>query len=440
MKIAWFSPLPPQHSGISEYSVSIVKKLINYTHVDLWTEGDADIALLPTSSVFRYDRMDMEVVLQKLQEYDTVIYNMGNNYVFHKHMYDVLRKFPGVVILHDYVMHHFFMGYFMEFKNNIDSYFGMIRSYYGPQAEKIIKEALIKGEAIHESDRVINYPLCEPIILRATAIITHTRFVYEKIRDLTLCPIMVVRHPPLNMDIAEDDFQFEEGKLYIFIGGEITPNKMVDKVVEAFSDYRDLPKLRHKIKVLIVGDDKTGKIKRLIEAKGLNDIFLILGRKQQEAVFNYYIKNSHICINLRYPTMGESSGVLQRCMQFGKPTIVTKIGFYEELPNDIVIKIPYGQEKNIPHVIKDYIENSSKYFDIGKRAKEYVEMEHSLEKYILSLMQIIDMSKIHNYYQSLFMMCLDEIKGIIGCPKYEYEKRLVDDVVDFLFHVKPKDE
>src|SRR4029077_21134397 len=46
--------------------------------------------------------------------------------------------------------------------------------------------------------------------------------------------------------------------------------------------------------------------------------------------------------NVRHPHRGETSGSLVRALQLGIPTIVSAIGSYLDVPDDIVARIPPG--------------------------------------------------------------------------------------------------
>ena len=56
--------------------------------------------------------------------------------------------------------------------------------------------------------------------------------------------------------------------------------------------------------------------------------------------FVHYIDLTDICLNLRYPYNGETSGSLMRIFAKGKCVIVNDIGSFGEFPDDACIKIP----------------------------------------------------------------------------------------------------
>jgi hypothetical protein len=47
-------------------------------------------------------------------------------------------------------------------------------------------------------------------------------------------------------------------------------------------------------------------------------------------------------VNLRYPSAGETSGTLIRAFEAGKPVAVSDYAQFAELPDDCVVKIPFG--------------------------------------------------------------------------------------------------
>src|SRR5206468_10875072 len=48
------------------------------------------------------------------------------------------------------------------------------------------------------------------------------------------------------------------------------------------------------------------------------------------------------CVSLRAPTMGETSGSAIRALSLGRPLVVSGIGWFSELPDDVALKVPVG--------------------------------------------------------------------------------------------------
>ena len=87
MRVAYFSPLPPERTGISEYSELLLPALRRRIEVDVVPRG-------------RTARADADVCL----------YHVGNNPDAHGWIVEALRRRPGVVVLHDFVLHHLVAG------------------------------------------------------------------------------------------------------------------------------------------------------------------------------------------------------------------------------------------------------------------------------------------------------------------------------------------
>src|SRR5208337_1942469 len=112
MKIAYFSPLPPQRTGIADYSKELLPALVKCgVEADLWVDQPARAAELPDCRIRNY--AGEPGLRAELSKYDSVIYHMGNSPA-HRNIYRTLLETPGVVVLHDFVLHHFFASYYLE--------------------------------------------------------------------------------------------------------------------------------------------------------------------------------------------------------------------------------------------------------------------------------------------------------------------------------------
>src|SRR5439155_1315134 len=65
--------------------------------------------------------------------------------------------------------------------------------------------------------------------------------------------------------------------------------------------------------------------------------------------FNGYLGGCDIVLNLRYPTVGESSGTLLRALGMGKAVVVSDVGSFREYPDEICLKAPVdaGEEEHL---------------------------------------------------------------------------------------------
>src|SRR5580693_9108636 len=105
LRIAYWSPLPPMRSGIADYSAELLPALQRLMEVELivpegWRPPATTLAGLPAHS----ERDFAHLVASG--RFDAVLYQLGNNRDYHADIYRALLRHPGVVVLHEYVLHH----------------------------------------------------------------------------------------------------------------------------------------------------------------------------------------------------------------------------------------------------------------------------------------------------------------------------------------------
>ena len=136
MRFAFFSPLNPQKSGISDYSEELLPFLAEHADIDLFLAED----MTPTTQEFAegfssYPHTRFEQCHQN-HPYDVCLYQMGNNTTCHRYMDAYIQRHPGIVTLHDYALHHFYADMFAR-EERYDEYQMAMESYYGQLGAQI---------------------------------------------------------------------------------------------------------------------------------------------------------------------------------------------------------------------------------------------------------------------------------------------------------------
>ena len=94
-----------------------------------------------------------------------------------------------------------------------------------------------------------------------------------------------------------------------------------------------------------------------------------------------YLAHADVCINLRFPAMEGASASAIEEMLYGKPLIVTNVGFYRELPDDGVIKIEPQAENQLTAVLERLLLNPVERERMGKALKQYAERQFRADGY-----------------------------------------------------------
>src|SRR5438552_851356 len=138
MKIAWFTPLNRQ-SAIGQYSARILEELVQTEQVVVYvSDTDQVDACWPVNAdLAMLSKIEPEQLPHLLSGYDCVVYNMGNHHGYHGRIYEASLRHPGIVILHDVVLQHFFGGYFLEYLRDWDAYIRHMAYAHGPEGEQL---------------------------------------------------------------------------------------------------------------------------------------------------------------------------------------------------------------------------------------------------------------------------------------------------------------
>jgi glycosyltransferase involved in cell wall biosynthesis len=87
-----------------------------------------------------------------------------------------------------------------------------------------------------------------------------------------------------------------------------------------------------------------------------------------------------VSVSLRFPTMGETSGVSVRAMTAGRAQVVSDVGWFSELPNEVALKVPVGGDE--VEVLAGHLERLARAPDLrtemGSAARALAEREHDL--------------------------------------------------------------
>ena len=169
-RVACFTPLSPVASGISYYSEDLLPTLAHaldltaivdgYTPTHATALTATGVTLLPARD---YDRTKRD------RPFAAAIYQLGNSPA-HAYMYARALREPGVVVLHDVVLHH--LRLWMAFNGGRaqrQGYVEELRTLYGTAGEELAREVL-RGKT---PATLFDYPLVEPILAAAPAIIVH---------------------------------------------------------------------------------------------------------------------------------------------------------------------------------------------------------------------------------------------------------------------------
>lgn len=385
MKIAFFSPLNPIQSGISDYSEELLLALrgakvgSDVVDIDLFL----DKGYKPSSSEIteRFDVLPGRGFGRMAGQYDAAVYQMGNSHA-HAYIYDELMRHPGVVVMHEFVLHHLriWMAINRAKGGGRKRYEELMGRKYGEEGREAARRVML-GQF---PDALFSYPLSDEVIYAAKGIIVHSRYMEGLVREvrpdvpLAVVPMGVPLPPLIPKEAARARLGFPPDLFLVTSAGHLNPYKRVSTTLRAFKAL--LMEKPNSLYLLVGSRSPNYDPTPQIEMLGLSDKVKSTGYVSQEE-FALFLAASDVCLNLRYPTAGETSASLLRIMGAGVPVLVSRTGSFEELPDGAAGKIDTGDIEE--ELLLEYMLLLSHRPDLREamshEARRFVAEHHTLE-------------------------------------------------------------
>jgi glycosyltransferase involved in cell wall biosynthesis len=385
LKIAYFSPIHPQISGISQYSKELLLELKTYADIDIFLEKDVEPIEPEIINNFRYFCYVEFKKLAKTENYDAILYQIGNNSI-HEYIYKISLRYPGITVLHDYVIHPFIKHITLD-RGKIFSY--LFEFFYMERSKKtsLIKQILLKGL---DSVDLVKYPLNDRLIKASKKVIVHSRYVRNLLRGYPHVYVIPQGCYPVEYstsDILENKafLRIDKNHFLISVFGFMNRNKRIDVIVRVFNKLqKEFPYIR----LLLVGATNID-LRDII--KDNPEKIDVLGYVSED-FYHKYLSISDIVINLRSPTMGETSRTLLDAMASGKPVIVSNIGSYKETPDNCCWKVDLDEkeEELLYQYLRELISNKKLREVMGKNGKEFITRNHDWREIAMQYIQLIE--------------------------------------------------
>jgi len=168
MRVAFFSPLPPARSGISDYSAALIEAL--QPLAELETFSDRGKAFEPA-------------------RFDVALYQIGNN-GHHAFVYEAALRHPGVVVMHESNLHHLIADITIK-RGDWDSYLKECE-YNGGAGARAHGERVRRMETGPDYDGL---KMTRRLLEAARGVVVHSRFMEGEMRAAGYPgPVAVIPH------------------------------------------------------------------------------------------------------------------------------------------------------------------------------------------------------------------------------------------------------
>lgn len=374
-RLAFVSPLPPEATGIADYSAELLPYLANHYAITLVAEQpDIDPHLSQ-----RFPVMSAAKFAEAYAGFDRVLYQVGNS-MFHSFQFPLLQRCPGVVVLHDVFL--FDAVWWQQECGNWPD--GLRRQLFHEHGFPAVL-ALDRGEASHGNGPE-EYPVNGFVTHEAAGLIFHSRFARDLDRrwrpDAWHEPAVRIPHlrelptiGPGERRQARRALGIDDGACVIASFGGINPKKMSDRLVEAFL-ATDWESGAPEVLLVLVGAQHAGGYGRKLEQRLRQH-----PRGQRVIVTGYaargdylrWLKAADIAVQLRQESRGESSGAILDAMAHGLAVVANAHGSSAELPEEAVVMLPDQLTlDDLSRVLKELVVDAPRRQKIGQAARDHV--------------------------------------------------------------------
>ncbi len=377
--LAYISPLPPEHSGIADYSVELIAELAPYYEIELIVAAGVQPPLGAS-----YPLRTVEYFEEHAQRYQRVLYHFGNSNP-HQHMFGLLQRCPGVVVLHD-----FFLSGVLD---------NMERDGVQPQAflEALYASHGHSGLLAHQQQgrnaAIWAYPCNKPVLDGADGVIVHAEFSRQLAErwygpgaadDWRVLPLL--RGLPAGAAAPEQARRDARAALGLGADGYLVcsfgmlgATKLNHRLLDAFlaSPLAQDPHCQ----LVFVGENDAGpygiELRNKIDASPAAARIRITGFADH-ADYVRYLDAADTAVQLRTRTRGETSASVLDCLLHGLPTIINAHGAAADLPDQVLCKLADDfSDDELSGALAQLHASASRRAELADAGRRFVQLHHA---------------------------------------------------------------
>ena len=347
MTVGFHSPLPPAPTGVADYAHALLNILRLRSRVEINPER-AEVHL----------------------------YHIGNNQL-HAEIYRRALAAPGVVVLHDAVLNHFFLGslsreeYIEEFVYN-----------YGAWSRALAEELWQERSRSAADERYYRYPMLRRLAERSLAVVVHNPAAARMVRQhAPQARVVEIPHLFLNPAPAApgqvERLRAEWSGFTFVVMGYLRESKRLSTIFKVFDE---LLREGARANLLLAGQFASPVLEQAL-APWLSQERVIRYGWLPERDFWLLARAADASINLRYPTAGETSGLAIRMMGVGKPVILSACEENSEFPDGVCFKVDPGvcEAGQLRCAMLLLATERSVGHAMGELAADYIRRTHAVE-------------------------------------------------------------
>jgi len=374
-RLAFVSPLPPERTGIADYSAELLPALAAHYDIEVVVAQDrVDDPWVNRHGTVR----DVSWLRAHANEIDRVLYHVGNS-LFHQHMLPLLREIPGTVVLHDFYM----SGLMAWLELHAGAEHAWTDALYASHGYGAVRERYLDADAAKRK-----YPVNLQVLQYAQGLIVHSEYSRSLAQqwygegfadNWEVIPLLRSPAGPTDKDAARKQLGLDEDDFVVCSFGFLDSTKRNHRLLDAWLDSALASDKR--CKLVFVGENHGGDygstILQTIRASGLGTRIRITGFATPEA-FRQYLMAADVAVQLRTHSRGETSAAVLDCMNHALPLIVNVNGSMAELdPEAVWMLSDEFEDDALIEAMETMWREPERRRALGERAREIILSRHA---------------------------------------------------------------
>lgn len=338
-RLAYVSPLPPQQSGIADYSAELLAVLEADYDIDLIVDAPEQVSGALAAMFPIHGPAWLQA---NARQFERVLYHFGNSDA-HQYMFPLLRAVPGIVVLHDFFLSNVIDN--MEYHAHVpEAFFKALFYSHGYQG-------LLEHKVAGRNPTLWKFPLNKEVLDLATGVIVHSPYP-RQLADRWYGEHYATRWrtvPLLRSAVAAADARpqaraglgLADDVFLICSFGMVGSSKLNDRLLAAFCALP--PDQRTGARLVYVGADDPSAygiaFHAAVAASGASAQVHVTGFIDADQ-YRQYLDAADVAVQLRGLSRGETSASILDCLLHGLPTIINANGANASLPDDVLVKLP----------------------------------------------------------------------------------------------------
>lgn len=373
--MAFLSPFPPTKSGIADYSIELLEELKRYYNITLIArEEEPNLSGLSDQPNVR----SIEWFEEHGGEFDRILYHFGNS-GYHSLMFELLKKHPGTVMLHDF----FLSGALNWMEQCGEDPFALRKGLYRSHGYKALIDDVREGRDYTR----LTYPANYDVLAHAQGILVHSRYSIELGKQwygmgeetFAHVPFLKTLHS-VKREKGRQALGFGEDDFIVCSFGMIHPTKLNIETLQAWLQLDEAYDSRsHLIFVGAVNNGEYGmELERMIAESGLSERIKSTGFID-ETLYRTYLEAADIAVQLRRESRGETSAAVFDALSHGIPLIVNAHGTMNELPRDeeVILIEDRFEIANLAEAIHKLYHHPDLRKKMSEKSRSYIEAHHT---------------------------------------------------------------